>query len=328
MIKIKSDILRIAGRKIDLNNLNKRITNYLNGIKTEILLKKDNKGNKITVLFVEQQDEKSISLLDMEKELKDAAVIKEIIPLSRFPLDNNGETDKKALEELLDDVHVLTDSDDVSSEDMCFLHVEKFHTAEPIHIKDIIIKNDSSEKTEKIIENTALDAKKAYVYGGEIKDVPFDVNDVPSMLLRAAEKYPEKGIYNIDREGNETFISYPHLLENSKKVLNGLRSKGVKKGEKVILLIDSNEKYYYALWGCFLGGIIPAPMTAPTNFNAKSNDIKVLKSVWETIATVYKGNIIKNLIMDCQSYTKYRPNETMGGIFVSWRRKEELPTGA
>ena len=48
----------------------------------------------------------------------------------------------------------------------------------------------------------------------------------------------------------------------------------------------------------------------------------------ESIATVYKGNIIKNLIMDCQSYTKYRPNETTGGIFVSWRRKEELPTGA
>ena len=47
-----------------------------------------------------------------------------------------------------------------------------------------------------------------------------------------------------------------------------------------------------------------------------------------SITTVYKGNIIKNLIMDCQSYTKYRPNETTGGIFVSWRRKEELPTGA
>ena len=48
----------------------------------------------------------------------------------------------------------------------------------------------------------------------------------------------------------------------------------------------------------------------------------------DPVATVYKGNIIKNLIMDCQSYTKYRPNETTGGIFVSWRRKEELPTGA
>ena len=56
----------------------------------------------------------------------------------------------------------------------------------------------------------------------------------------------------------------------------------------------------------------------------KKNNLGEIKS----FATVYKGNIIKNLIMDCQSYTKYRPNETTGGIFVSWRRKEELPTGA
>ena len=64
-----------------------------------------------------------------------------------------------------------------------------------------------------------------------------------------------------------------------------------------------------------------------------SRDVRVaslLFSLTVTLlfATVYKGNIIKNLIMDCQSYTKYRPNETTGGIFVSWRRKEELPTGA
>lgn len=56
--------------------------------------------------------------------------------------------------------------------------------------------------------------------------------------------------------------------------------------------------------------------------------VKKVESFYTSFATVYKGNIIKNLIMDCQSYTKYRPNETTGGIFVSWRRKEELPTGA
>ena len=58
--------------------------------------------------------------------------------------------------------------------------------------------------------------------------------------------------------------------------------------------------------------------------------LNIAQAIFENqkIATVYKGNIIKNLIMDCQSYTKYRPNETTGGIFVSWRRKEELPTGA
>ena len=63
---------------------------------------------------------------------------------------------------------------------------------------------------------------------------------------------------------------------------------------------------------------------------AKQVNNELLLTYWNIgrIATVYKGNIIKNLIMDCQSYTKYRPNETTGGIFVSWRRKEELPTGA
>lgn len=61
--------------------------------------------------------------------------------------------------------------------------------------------------------------------------------------------------------------------------------------------------------------------------NMKNNG-QVINMNLVSVATVYKGNIIKNLIMDCQSYTKYRPNETTGGIFVSWRRKEELPTGA
>ena len=46
------------------------------------------------------------------------------------------------------------------------------------------------------------------------------------------------------------------------------------------------------------------------------------------IATVYKVNIIKNLIMDYQSYTKYCTTETTGGIFVSWQREGKLPTGA
>ena len=74
----------------------------------------------------------------------------------------------------------------------------------------------------------------------------------------------------------------------------------------LIVYVSSYEKYLKELFN-----------TEPFRFLSKP-----------IIATVYKGNIIKNLIMDCQSYTKYRPNETTGGIFVSWRRKEELPTGA
>lgn len=65
-----------------------------------------------------------------------------------------------------------------------------------------------------------------------------------------------------------------------------------------------------------------------SDYRAIMTEFGTMEDFERMLATVYKGNIIKNLIMDCQSYTKYRPNETTGGIFVSWRRKEELPTGA
>ena len=95
---------------------------------------------------------------------------------------------------------------------------------------------------------------------------------------------------------------------------------------------------------CIIGGFVLLLSLLPKNSNFLdirsifAQHFKVFRGNWLQFfsifivpilfATVYKGNIIKNLIMDCQSYTKYRPNETTGGIFVSWRRKEELPTGA
>ena len=71
---------------------------------------------------------------------------------------------------------------------------------------------------------------------------------------------------------------------------------------------------------------MPSLMIDHLSINLRSGTDNLVSEI--SFATVYKGNIIKNLIMDCQSYAKYRPNETTGGIFVSWRRKEELPTGA
>ena len=44
------------------------------------------------------------------------------------------------------------------------------------------------------------------------------------------------------------------------------------------------------------------------------------------VKKVLKHN--KNLIMDCQSYTKYRPNETTGGIFCIMAEKGGTSTGA
>ena len=93
----------------------------------------------------------------------------------------------------------------------------------------------------------------------------------------------------------------------------------------------------YEINAAYINYLVPyAPHLFHNRQQGQANERKYIGIVLQVngldyfapLATVYKGNIIKNLIMDCQSYTKYRPNETTGGIFVSWRRKEELPTGA
>ena len=81
--------------------------------------------------------------------------------------------------------------------------------------------------------------------------------------------------------------------------------------------VQGLEKLALAMQGRRYIGIIVAE-------NQSSQDVQILRKGCNGVQREHN----KNLIMDCQSYTKYRPNETTGGIFVSWRRKEELPTGA
>jgi len=99
--------------------------------------------------------------------------------------------------------------------------------------------------------------------------------------------------------------------------------------EIVSALIESESAYVeYHSFLVPLKGKIVELFSCDREKSDRPRNVRSLKVAIRSFATVYKGNIIKNLIMDCQSYTKYRPNETTGGIFVSWRRKEELPTGA
>ena len=140
-------------------------------------------------------------------------------------------------------------------------------------------------------------------------------------MIKTESKYY---IYDKPKKINVKYI-VKQIIYTIQNILYGLYMKtifvnlGEKKYKVSICAIFKNEGKYLREWIEF-HRIIGIEHFYLYNNNSDDN--------YETVATVYKGNIIKNLIMDCQSYTKYRPNETTGGIFVSWRRKEELPTGA
>lgn len=286
-LKSISSIIRINGKKIDVKQLEKDIVKCLDGVKCALVVKLLSERNKKVILYVQLPQGEEISIDVLINQVKDAEIVEEIIPLSALPLDMAGNVDKNALEQLkVIDYNTIKEAG-FNNDNMLILYAENYKYNEPIHIKDIVLKKASDANSgmeQKHIKETSHSLPKpAYVNGGEIIEVEGDVNTLSEMLLRAAEQHPDKGIINIDSESKEIFISYQQLEEEARKVLGGLQKKGIKKGDKVILLFDSNEMYYYALWGCILGGIIPAPMTAPKNFSKKNNEIKALISVWETV---------------------------------------------
>ena len=135
--------------------------------------------------------------------------------------------------------------------------------------------------------------------------------------LKAGSKIAPKGSILLLTRGSGLFNGIPIARVEKDVAFNQdikcLDSYGEVENEFIFYWLLSQKDYLMAKVGV-------------TGIGAGKFDLDFLQKLM--IATVYKGNIIKNLIMDCQSYAKYRPNETTGGIFVSWRRKEELPTGA
>ncbi|MBJ8206073.1 hypothetical protein JDS91_33505, partial [Bacillus cereus] len=66
----------------------------------------------------------------------------------------------------------------------------------------------------------------SYIKGEELV-VPVELpNNLSTALQETASLHPNNGIYFIDSDGMEVFVSYPDLLKNAKRILGGLQSYG------------------------------------------------------------------------------------------------------
>ena len=185
------------------------------------------------------------------------------------------------------------------------------------HVTVSLVKNSDNETYTLVVSGTGsmADYSKA-------ADVPW-YGDNGQLMKKVTKGIVKSGITHL---GARTFVLAENLT--SVELPEGLLSIGVscfnQTGLKSIQFPSTLQKIDD---NAFWRGQIAGDVHIPESVTAIGKNV-FNKCPITSVATVYKGNIIKNLIMDCQSYTKYRPNETTGGIFVSWRRKEELPTGA
>lgn len=94
-------------------------------------------------------------------------------------------------------------------------------------------------------------------------------------LIKSAASNCEKGIFLINGEDKEEFISYKQLYIGALKILYNLQREGLKPEDELIIQIKDtdNKLFVYIFWACILGKIIPVPVSVTHRENA----FKVLK---------------------------------------------------
>jgi fatty-acyl-CoA synthase len=83
-------------------------------------------------------------------------------------------------------------------------------------------------------------------------------------LLTYGETAPEKThIYFQTEDGQQEIITYGDMLQNSLRVAQGLRDRGLKDGETVAIMQPTNPGFFYTFYGTLLAGGVPVPIYPP-----------------------------------------------------------------
>ncbi|MFC9324088.1 amino acid adenylation domain-containing protein [Kitasatospora sp. NPDC057015] len=102
-------------------------------------------------------------------------------------------------------------------------------------------------------------------------------------LRRAATGGPRAEVVHVRADGAGVRRSYASLAEEASRVLGGLRRRGLRPGDRVILQCEDTEDFLAALWGCVLGGFVTVPLTVPGSYRAASAAVAKLEGIWRML---------------------------------------------
>ncbi|MEU1190551.1 non-ribosomal peptide synthetase [Streptomyces sp. NPDC005859] len=87
--------------------------------------------------------------------------------------------------------------------------------------------------------------------------------NIADLLLRAAERHPRSGLLyqqGVTGPDSSWLQRYPELVDEARRLLTGLRGRGLAPQDKVVLLLERPQEFVPAFWACLLGGFVPVPM--------------------------------------------------------------------
>jgi len=109
-------------------------------------------------------------------------------------------------------------------------------------------------------------------------------SNVGEILLEAAKCSPRSGLSYDAGDGRAPELqSYPALVTQVRRMLGGLRSRGLKPKDRVAIAVESARDFVPVLWASILGGFIPCPvpLVEPAQLAAQRQNLDlVLGNPW------------------------------------------------
>ncbi len=127
-----------------------------------------------------------------------------------------------------------------------------------------------------------LEAPPAFSDGGELTVQEDDPATLTGALLRAAQRWPQRGLHLVEAEGTRV-LRYPQLLDAARRTLTGLRAAGLAAGEPVILHTPSLVDHFVGLWACVLGGLWPVAVAQAPGYQQRNATLDKLEHAWRTL---------------------------------------------
>ena len=222
------------------------------------------------------------------------------VAVSSLPLTNQGQVDEQALTQLevLDSDLMQRWEEQLKAvpnvERVAVVVQDSSQSIPPLHLSDILpnwktVPAGTLEEPIDADESTAVPPEESHPKalaiscGEPLPQEPENPTNLALALQRTALQAPEKGILYLNSDGSEFFQTYKALLEESKRILAGLRKLGLKAQDKVIFQLSNNRDFIPAFWGCMLGGFVPVPISIAPTYEPSNSTVKKLHHAWEML---------------------------------------------
>jgi acyl-CoA synthetase (AMP-forming)/AMP-acid ligase II/NAD(P)-dependent dehydrogenase (short-subunit alcohol dehydrogenase family) len=230
--------------------------------------------------------------------LPSAWIPKIFMPISHLPLTSNGEVDDQALLALAPIApevvarweEYLRGQEGV--ERVAVVAREHVQVQTPLHLSDILPEWKGSQSQKEptqapIGQQNNLPvpqtSRLSISEGGALHWSSQDLKTLPQVLLRAARQKNGGCLVYVLPDGSEQTRTYEQLLIEARRALAGLRQRGVRAGERVVMQVEWCQEFLPVLWGCLLGGIVPVPVSIAPTYEQPTSTSSRLHHAWQML---------------------------------------------